>query len=212
MVKVSDRYVLLFGLPRSGTTWLGKIFDSHPRTLYRHEPDSVERMEDVPLLIDDLEAGVADALRTYCRGIPANRALKVVGKMPLFPKEYLGANSLLTYRAGVMLARVAGKAGIELPVIGARRYGNGNSVLVWKSIESLGRLGAILEVLPQARALHIVRHPCGYVASVERGERRSRFDDNSGASEDYGILEKLLATWAGKLILSSSLIWNGHRR
>jgi hypothetical protein len=32
--------ILVFGLPRSGTTWLGKIFDSHPETLYRHEPDS----------------------------------------------------------------------------------------------------------------------------------------------------------------------------
>lgn len=29
--------ILLFGLPRSGTTWLGKLFDSHPDTLYRHE-------------------------------------------------------------------------------------------------------------------------------------------------------------------------------
>ena len=31
--------ILLFGMPRSGTTWLGKIFDSHPQVLYRHEPD-----------------------------------------------------------------------------------------------------------------------------------------------------------------------------
>ena len=31
--------ILLVGLPRSGTTWVGKIFDSHPSTLYLHEPD-----------------------------------------------------------------------------------------------------------------------------------------------------------------------------
>src|SRR6185312_4530492 len=36
--------ILIFGLPRSGTTWIGKLFDSHPDTLYRHEPDSVRRL------------------------------------------------------------------------------------------------------------------------------------------------------------------------
>ena len=42
--------LLLFGMPRSGTTWLGKIFDSHPRVLYRHEPDTWQRLTDVPIV------------------------------------------------------------------------------------------------------------------------------------------------------------------
>ena len=44
------RTVLLFGMPRSGTTWLGKIFDSHPDTLYRHEPDSRGTLNTLPML------------------------------------------------------------------------------------------------------------------------------------------------------------------
>ena len=32
---------LLFGMPRSGTTWVAKILDSHPHADYRHEPDSL---------------------------------------------------------------------------------------------------------------------------------------------------------------------------
>ena len=31
--------ILVVGAPRSGTTWLAKIIDSHPDVLYRHEPD-----------------------------------------------------------------------------------------------------------------------------------------------------------------------------
>ena len=42
--------ILLFGMPRSGTTWLGKIFDSHPLVLYRHEPDTWQRLTDVPIV------------------------------------------------------------------------------------------------------------------------------------------------------------------
>ncbi|WP_405234335.1 sulfotransferase family protein [Lentisalinibacter salinarum] len=194
---MNARLILLFGLPRSGTTWLGKIFDSHPRTLYRHEPDSVDRL-DLPLLIESLPADSVETLRDYCRGIRSNRALKVVGKSPVFRKDYLGWHSLARYRLGVALSRVASRAGFQWPVPGTPTAANGESSVVWKSIESLGRLGAIMGVLPDARALHIVRHPCGFVASVERGETRNRFDDNSGASEDYRLLEMLLETKAGQ--------------
>ena len=31
--------ILILGAPRSGTTWLAEIIDSHPDVLYRHEPD-----------------------------------------------------------------------------------------------------------------------------------------------------------------------------
>jgi len=51
-----------------------------------------------------------------------------------------------------------------------------------------------MEALPDARAIHILRHPCGYVASVLQGERNHRFKDRTPASEDYGIFEILLAT------------------
>ena len=195
---MGQRYVLLFGLPRSGTTWLGKIFDSHPRTIYRHEPDSVDRIGQLPLLIDDLAPEDEEILRKYCREIPRNRALKVVGKSPVFPKDYLSPGALVKYRLGIHASQVASRLNLAIPVMGVPKSAGKECAIVWKSIESLGRLGALLQVLPQAKAIHIVRHPCGFVASVERGEANSRFYDNSGASEDYGILEMLLRTRVGQ--------------
>ena len=30
--------IAIFGAPRSGTTWLGQLFNSSPNTLYRYQP------------------------------------------------------------------------------------------------------------------------------------------------------------------------------
>lgn len=47
----NNKILLIFGIPRSGTTWLGKLFDSHPDIVYLHEPDSQFRTNNVPLLV-----------------------------------------------------------------------------------------------------------------------------------------------------------------
>jgi hypothetical protein len=193
-----EKFILLFGLPRSGTTWAGKILDSHPSTLYRHEPDSVHRITEASLAPEITETDFFDSLRRYVQTIPANRHPKVVGKQPIFPKSYLSQTALTLYTAGVRVSKIFARLGMTLPVITAPSHYGRNGALVWKSIESLGRLGLLIAALPDAVGLHMVRHPCGFVASVQRGERTGRFQDNRGASEDYGILELLLTTSTAK--------------
>jgi len=187
--------ILLFGLPRSGTTWIGKLFDSHPDTLYRHEPDSVYQLT-MPLFPDESEAGrYRQELEKYISALPGMRTAKITGKQPLFPKNYHSKLALATYRSSATFAKFSNRIfhGISLPY---RPTGKGYTQLrvVWKSIESLGRLGTFIEALPDARAIHILRHPCGYVASVLRGENHHRFVSHTPTSEDYGIFEMLLAT------------------
>jgi hypothetical protein len=137
-------------------------------------------------------------LREYCGGIRNNREIKVAGKTPIFEKSYLSGPALLRYKLGIGMAHIASRAGVNIPVPGAPKNGDAGVAVVWKSIESLGRLGVLLQALPAARALHIVRHPCGSVASIERGEAGSRFGDISPASEDYQLLEMLLNTATGQ--------------
>jgi len=48
---LKNRIILVFGMPRSGTTWLGKIFDSHMDLIYLHEPDSEIKLKGIPLLV-----------------------------------------------------------------------------------------------------------------------------------------------------------------
>ena len=190
---MSGPLLLLFGMPRSGTTWIGKIFDSHPDTMYRHEPDTWRRIDALPLLPDPADAPrYRDAIVGYADSVRDMASSRVSGKLPLFPKSYMSGLRLWLIRASVALAKVSAKTGHELPILGTPR--DRNNYMVWKSIESLGRLGPMLDFLPSARAVQIIRHPCGFVASVLRGERQSRFVSATAAAEDLNLLKMLSAT------------------
>lgn len=184
------KVILLFGLPRSGTTWIGKIFDSHPDVLYRHEPDSVQRLT-LPMLTAALNDEQSDELEQFVSKACNSSAIKVVGKQPILAKSYLSQLQLALYRMGVFAARGLGSLGIDNPVMFTPHPRD--AVLVWKSIESLGRIGPLKTAL-DAHAIHIIRHPCGYVNSVIRGERLNRFDGSEASSEDFNLLEQLLQT------------------
>jgi hypothetical protein len=191
--------ILVFGLPRSGTTWLGKIFDSHPETLYRHEPDSWQKIDSVPIMPkpEDFDRLIPHVQRFY-DSIAGMRAAKVCAKTPIFRKTYLTPARHRLLQIGIPVSRAAGRLGVHLPVAGAPAYLDDEMHLVWKSIESIGRLRLVVRALPAAKAIHLIRHPCGYISSVLRGESRRQFEDNRGASEDYGILEMLLDSTAAR--------------
>jgi hypothetical protein len=78
----------ILGAPRSGTTWLGKIFDSHPDVLYRNEPDK-QLGDELPFMcrIEDLE-GQRYVARAYLDRLIDIRTLRSAGKLPVFPKNY----------------------------------------------------------------------------------------------------------------------------
>ncbi len=171
-------------MPRSGTTWLGKILDSHPETLYRHEPDTWRRLDTVPLFASPARMDLCPVLREFIAALPAMLADRVCGKRPFFPKSYATPLAVRLYAARSLLHKALGRAGLKTsdpvppqPATGAHYR------LALKSIESLGRAGLIAACIPEARCIQIVRHPCGYVASVLRGEQQKRFGHNEAASD-----------------------------
>ncbi len=191
---MSKEPILLFGLPRSGTTWLGKIFDSHPATFYRHEPDSLKRFGTVPLIVDAGDAAAwRDQVGPYVEQIATMRSAKL-WKYPLFPKHYCRGSRFALLRASVFAGKSMVKVFGDFPVPNfVRADQRGDIRLVWKSIESVGRLGLIVRTLPAVRVILILRHPCGFVASILRGEAAGKFGRGWALSHDLTIMEKLTA-------------------
>lgn len=190
-----DRPILIVGMPRSGTTWLGKIFDSHPSSLYRHEPDTWQLLSSIPLF-SPRRASESDrvVLREFVAGLPAVTADRVCGKRPFFPKNYASLLGVRSYAARSFIHKALTSVGVsgQPPVPPQPR--NGSSFrLVWKSIESLGRVGLIVDALPDSKLVRIVRHPAGYVASVLRGESQKRFGHNQ-AAWDFDLYRMMCET------------------
>jgi hypothetical protein len=184
------RFLLLVGTPRSGTSWLGKLFDSHPQTLYKHEPD---RSIDLPFALSLEEAErVAGKIQDFFARLSAINTPHVAGRMPVFSKQYRSAWAQCVHRGSVLATTAAGSIGRKLPVLQAADVYSPEIRVVWKSTDSLGRLGVILRVIEDCRAVRILRHPCGYISSVLRGEAQQKFVASVPTSEDYGLMQILL--------------------
>lgn len=180
----AERVVLLFGLPRSGTTWLAKVFDSHPAVLYRHEPDTVWRGRHLPIWppATPSPALLAEAL-AYLDRILTTRTLKTMGAQPMFPKSYRGAAAERIRLALIQALRLMERLGggplaghVTIPDwVAAGAWGR--ITLVLKSVSSPTRLGLFAQALPGCRVIYTIRHPCGQVASMRRGERLGMFEN-----------------------------------
>jgi sulfotransferase family protein len=181
----ADRVILILGAPRSGTSWLAKIFDSHPDVLYRHEPDTVLRSYDLPWMCPPEQVpAYRDAARAYLRRLLDTATLKTAGSLPIFPKRYLGAGA-----AGLHTAFIYGLRAME-QVRGARRLLRSVAIpdlfdlaaqprlrLVLKSVSSRGRARLFAEAMPGMKTIFILRDPWGQVASMLRGAAQGKFEE-----------------------------------
>ena len=195
---IKQPIILLFGMPRSGTTWIGKIFDSHMRTLYRHEPDTWDKIKDIPLLENTENAEkYADFINEYVEQFILSRRPEINGKLPFFNKTYASPLRQTLFRGSVLLSGALSKLkkDFRLPVVRpVSSHHSTDFFVVWKSIQLLGRMGIIVNSLHNCKGVHILRHPCGYIASVLGGENDKKFTSFVPASEDYPLYDLLLNT------------------
>jgi hypothetical protein len=173
--------VFILGAPRSGTTWLAKIFDSHPDVLYRNEPDTVLHERRLPLLCPLEDIGrYRDIARDYIERLLGVRTIKTAGSLPVFAKRYewplvhsLRLLWIYGLHVGAELPAAAGLAKrLAIPDLIRPR---GAPRIVVKSVNARGLARLFLEAVPACRIIFILRHPCGQIASVMRGLRSGEF-------------------------------------
>lgn len=191
---MKKQQILLVGMPRSGTSWLAKIFDSHPDTAYFHEPDSSIKLNFLDLVEErELTNTELDRISRTINSFWANQEERVIGSLPTFRKNYFSGAQYTIYRASNIISKYSARAiGSQiLPPI--RPIGDANT-LVWKSIESLGRVAQIKQALKERiKIVQIVRHPGGQIYSTLTGESKNKFGGYS-AAEDFELLRRILNT------------------
>jgi len=162
--------LLILGTGRSGTTWVAKLFDSHPDVFYLHEPDSIRRNHDLPFTPDRADIpGLTTAAATYLETLKTVRTPKATAHQPQFPKSYR-SGLRATFRQQLTLAA---KGATRFPGISDTMIALPDlfdrcktpSLLVIKSVNSLCRTSLFAAADPAAKFLHVIRHPAAVIAS-----------------------------------------------
>jgi hypothetical protein len=185
--------ILVLGAPRSGTTWLAKIIDSHPDVLYRHEPDTT---------LPGPSVLTPDALRPLLAGWATQTGARTVTKRPYFKKSWQPgwARVLRTLLATTVSAAermprpFRAMASLRIPDLGARTAPR----VAFKSIGWAEGAAILAQTLPDSRTILILRHPCGQVSSVMRGNRQLRFDlrtEGTDMAFDEARAIRFAASW-----------------
>src|ERR1700720_492353 len=166
MIDLSgENVVFVLGAPRSGTTWLAKIFDSHPGVVYRHEPDTVLRSDRVPVICSAAAPAQHSQVHEYLCHLLNMRDLKSSGSLPLFPKRFRSAptnwlRTLMIYGAKLAARAEGSKRLVRLSIpdfVNEARSGGTKYVL--KSVSARGRVRAFSEAFPKSKFVFLLRHP-----------------------------------------------------
>lgn len=184
-----QKLIMLFGLPRSGTTWVGKLFDSRPDSYYLHEPDSVHLDTTLPIFPLP-EGGISESAALKIRQWLSCKDEKVVASLPFFKKSYMNPLQWLLFLSTAYLTKVLYRINFPLktkPI----RWQKKPPIVVWKSIESLGSL-AYFSQPKHHYAVHIIRNPCGHIASTLRGLKGKHFVEEGSILEDWQLYQMIL--------------------
>lgn len=172
----------LLSMPRSGSSWIGKIFDSHPRVRYHHEPDAEFRPpQTIPQFFNEspLTEYLPDS-KEYLDSLLQWRSERSSTTFPQFPKIYRSKIQDQAYRFGIILAKATHRIGISIKIPDEPRRNNSVETFdVIKSVSLLSRSQFVKSANQQCKIVHLIRHPCGYVNSRLTGERLGKLAGNT---------------------------------
>jgi hypothetical protein len=207
--------VFILGAPRSGTTWLAAIFDSHKDILYRHEPDIALRGRSIPYpCAQTAIARYRKDARNYLLRLAGLCLRNTVRRPLLFRKRYRSAadTAIRLGRYCLLWLIAHGWQAADTLEIADRIGRNTSPRLLIKSVSACGRAGLYAAALPEARIILIVRNPFGQVASMLRGTALGHLDGHKATdclwawpeAARYGLSRQHFET----MLLVERLAWH----
>lgn len=187
-LHMGDRSFVV-GSGRSGTTFLGKLLDSSPDALYRHEPDFFLVNTNIPFLPNekDYDIYVAEA-KNYIEQLYVHGDAKTSAIEPFFTKNFRSRSRQILFSAIARSAKLVSKSGARLSVPDLVTPGAKPKYVI-KSVNSVCRVPLFSMADDSIRFIHIVRHPCAVIASLARGYRQGKMN-KSLYLEDLFTMEK----------------------
>jgi hypothetical protein len=206
------RFIAIVGLPRSGTTWVGKLVDSAADVLYLHEPDYLKRIPSLPFVSQCHDAMIWEPFfERYLSELTSCCGSRSVLKRPQFPKSYCSSFSdrlkAKLWSAKLRAEQLSSRLGWAARTFSFPSGFDKASVLVWKTVEQTGNIGTMLRAIPWQLVVHVIRHPCGYIDSIQRGESSKRLQMRVAAGEDPGLFEWCCRTTVAKELSISLSDW-----
>jgi hypothetical protein len=164
-----QQLILLLGSPRSGTSWLAKILDTHPNVFYTHEPLDKTWVPRVQELVKRLRGGGLGPEERLILVDEIDRARHHHVKPPFFRKSFVKCPPTVRGMIwGLMALANRGKSRFARWFSPARDCQHD---LLVKEVDWLGFVPQLMTGLRPDRLVVIARHPCAVVSSRLRGVR-----------------------------------------
>ena len=204
-------YALLLGQGRSGTNFLLALFNQSARTHCRNEPDQLDgstlaALRPFRFFVDDeeeLERCWDEAIRGAALTFGPRDHVVLRRKNWLFPGArrpgFFYLRQRLLARAKLGRTKAMDAAEIRFPAWMTSSARLEQAFHVFKLNSAVGLAGWMLQHRPQAKAIHIVRHPGGFVKSwLARWVRGETHQDRAAGDKDALQDEQRLRELAGR--------------
>ncbi|HWB13967.1 MAG TPA: sulfotransferase [Pirellulales bacterium] len=169
-IERTRHFVFLLGTARSGTTWLGNILNSSPRSIYSHEP--LVRYPDeelLPVLKRIKKTGLATPDEREMVLHHWSRAYFDVRRPPFFTKDYSAWPAGVPWAAWLAV-RAAGRGYNTFQRLFSPRNGARYDLVAKQGGLAVDGPNIVQALTPQVLIV-IVRHPCAVIASLRRGQK-----------------------------------------
>jgi Sulfotransferase domain len=187
--------ILLLGSPRSGTTWLAKILDSHRDVVFRHEPLGKIRSERWSNLMHQIQKGDGSFGQAERESFLEEMLLGHPDciRPPFFAKQWQRLPHV--FSMAVWTITQATNMGHEPLRRAFMPDRNSHYDFVFKQVDWMTHAENVVRAL-KPQLIIIIRHPCGVISSYLRGQglgvmpqsnRNSWLDYNGTFCDRFGI-------------------------